>query len=74
MRQLPDAERRRHTALKAAEGGDATKGLYFFSEEDLKGMQTIRAGADGKNLLAILRHVGRLKEFKLDGRRCWQIR
>ena len=74
VRQLPDAERKRHAALKAAEGGDATKGLYFFSEEDLKGMQTIRAGADGKNLLAILRHVGRLKEFKLDARRCWQIR
>lgn len=73
VRQLSETDRRRHAALKAAEGTEG-KGLYFFSEEELKAMQTIKPGADGKNLLAVLRHVGRLKETKIEGQRCWQIR
>lgn len=73
VRKLPDADRRRHAALKAAEGGEATRGTYFFSEEDVKNLQTIKADATGKNLIAVLRHVGRLKEFKLGGQRCWRL-
>ena len=73
VRQLPEADRKRHAAFKAAEGAEG-KNLYFFSEEELKSMQTIKPGADGKNMLAVLRHVGRLKETKIEGQRCWQIR
>ena len=40
------------------------------------GTESCRAAvfdATGKNLLAVLRHVGRLKEFKHDGLRCWKL-
>ena len=30
--------------------------------------------ASGKNLLAVLRHTGRLKEIKHAGMRCWHLR
>ncbi len=68
-----ESERKKAAAYKAAEGG-APDGAFFFSEEDLKSVGSIRADATGKNLLALLRHVGRLKEFKCAGMRCWQVR
>ena len=33
-----------------------------------------RLKASGKNVLAVLRHTGRLKEFKHGGMRCWHVR
>ena len=55
--------------------GDATRGLFFFSEEDLKAVASIKNDASGQNLLAVLRHVGRLKEFKVNsGLRGWHTR
>ena len=74
VRSLPDGDRKRHAAFKALEG-EATKGVYFVSEEDLKQTSHIRNDATGKNLLAVLRHVGRLKEFKHSGGlRCYQVK
>lgn len=49
------------------------RGSFFFSEEDIKALSSIRADASGKNILAVLRHVGRLKEFKHSGLRCWRV-
>jgi hypothetical protein len=75
VRALPDAERKRHAAYRALEG-EATKGMFFLSEDDLKSANAQRNwnDASGKNILAVLRHVGRLKEFKHGGLRCWQAR
>lgn len=74
VRTMGESERKRHAAYKALEG-DATKGLYFFSEEDMKAaVPSVKNDATGKNLIAVLRHVGRLKEFKHGGMRCWQTR
>ena len=71
VRALPEAERKRLAGYKALEG-DATKGLFFFSEDDLKlGVPSIKNDATGKNLIAVLRHVGRFKEFKHGGLRCY---
>ena len=69
-----EAERKRHAAHKALEAEAGMRGLFFLSEEDLKAVNSIRADASGKNLLAVLRHVGRPKEFKHGGMRCWQAR
>lgn len=75
VRTLPEAERKRHAQHKALES-EATRGLYFFSEDDLKaGVPSIRNDATGKNMLAVLRHTGRIKEFKHSGgMRCWHVR
>ena len=71
---LGEAERKRLLAYKALEGDAGTpRGIFFFAEDDLKGLYTIRHDASGKNTFAILRHVGRLKEFKLQGQRCWHL-
>jgi hypothetical protein len=71
-RALPEADRKRLAAYKQleAEGG---KELFFFSEDDLRTLSTVKADATGKNLLAVLRHVGRLKEIKHCGVRCWRL-
>ena len=47
----------------------------FFDENDLASLTHIRNDATGKGLLAVLRHVGRLKEFKhkSTGLRCWRV-
>ena len=42
--------------------------------QDLRAFTAIKPDASGKNILAVLRHVGRLKEVKLGGMRCWQAR
>ena len=75
VRSMPDAERKRHAGYKALEPADGSmKGIYFVTEEDLKASSSIKNDASGKNVLAVLRHVGRLKEFKHGGMRCWQAR
>ena len=75
VRSMPDAERKRHAGYKALEPTDGSmKGVYFVTEEDLKASSSIKNDASGKNVLAVLRHVGRLKEFKHGGMRCWQAR
>ena len=72
VRALSEPERKRHTALKALET-EETRGSFFVSEDDLKESGSIKADASGKNLLAVLRHVGRLREFKHGGIRCWKL-
>ena len=75
IRSMPDAERKHHAGYKALEPADGSmKGIYFVTEEDLKASSSIKNDASGKNVLAVLRHVGRLKEFKHGGMRCWQAR
>ena len=71
LRNLSEADRRRVGSLKELENA-STKAIFYFSEEDLKAHPAIRQDATGKNLLAILRHVGRIKEFKHGGMRCWK--
>lgn len=68
-----EAERKRHLALKTLEQG-SEKGTFFFSEEELKAAgPPLKQDATGRNVLAVLRHVGRLKEFKHGGVRCWRL-
>ena len=64
--------RKLHTSYKALES-EGTRGLFFFCDDDLKAA-SFAAGASGKNLLTVLRHVGRLKEFRQNGRVCWHVR
>ena len=52
---------------------EQTKGLFFFSESDIKNNAVLKQDATGKNILAVLRHCGRLKEFKHMGLRCWRV-
>jgi hypothetical protein len=74
LRSLSEANRKRHAVHKEAET-DETKKLFFLSETDLKSSNLLRQGeATGKNILAVLRHVGRLREFKHQGQRCWHTR
>ena len=73
VRTMHEVEKRKHSAYKAGETSE-TKGSFFFSEEDMKSLQHIRNDATGKNLIQLLRHCGRLKEFKhsATGMRCWR--
>ena len=71
LRTLSEADRRRVSSIKELENA-STKAIFYFSEEDLKAHAAIRQDATGKNLLAVLRHVGRIKEFKHGGMRCWK--
>ena len=74
VRAMHEVEKRKHAAYKAGETSE-TKGNFFFSEEDMKSLEHIRNDATGKNLIQLLRHCGRLKEFKhsaLSGTRCWR--
>ena len=71
-RSLNDTERKKLAAFKALEA-DGGKQMFFFSEDDLKSLSIIKADATGKNLLAVLRHVGRLKEIKHSGLKCWRV-
>ena len=73
MRSLSEAARKQLASYKEAES-EQTKGLFFLSEADLKPSQVLKQDATGKNMLAVLRHVGRLKEFKHQGMRCWHTR
>jgi len=40
----------------------AEKGEVFFCEEDIRATQHLKADATGKAIIAVLRHLGRLKE------------
>lgn len=72
VRTLSEADRKRHASYKALET-ETTRGVFFFTEEDLKAVKVIGADASGKNTLTLLRHLGRLKEFKHNvGLRCWK--
>ena len=75
LRALSEAGRKQHASYKEAES-EQTKGLFFLSEADLKTSHQLKQDATGKNILAVLRHVGRLREFKPVGaqHRCWHTR
>ncbi|KAL1530309.1 hypothetical protein AB1Y20_001219 [Prymnesium parvum] len=73
MRAMGEADRKRAAAIREMESA-TTKALFFFSEDDLKTHPAIRQDATGKNIFAVLRHVGRLREFKHAGMRCWHVR
>ena len=74
LRALSERDRKQHGAYKELQT-DQTKGLFFLSELDLKNSMLLKQGdATGKNILAVLRHVGRLREFKHGGHRCWHTR
>ena len=73
LRTLAESDRKRHSVYKSLQT-DEVRGMYFISEEDLKSVHAIKNDATGKNLIAVLRHVGRIKEFKHGGMRCWQTR
>ena len=67
LRALSERDRKQHGAYKELQT-DQTKGLFFLSELDLKNSMLLKQGdATGKNILAVLRHVGRLREFKHGG-------
>ena len=75
LRALSEAGRKQHASYKEAET-EQTKGLFFLSEADLKASNQLKQDATGKNIFAVLRHVGRLREFKPVGsqQRCWHTR
>ena len=74
VRAMHEVERRKHSAWKLGETPEL-RGVHFFDENDLASLTHIRNDATGKGLLAVLRHVGRLKEFKhkSTGLRCWRV-
>lgn len=73
VRSLSDAERRRYHELKKLD--EALPGVVFLSEDDLRPLAHLRQdSATGKNILAVLRHVGRFKEFQHAGMRCYSVR
>jgi hypothetical protein len=69
LRGLSEPDRRRHAAYKVLEGEAELRGAFFVSDEDLKGTAAGKGDATSKNLLGVLRHVGRLKEIKHGGQR-----
>jgi len=75
LRALSEAGRKQHASYKEAET-EQTKGLFFLSEADLRTSNQLKQDATGKNVFAVLRHVGRLREFKAVGsqQRCWHTR
>ena len=75
LRALPEADQKQHASYKEADT-EQTKGLFFLSEADLKTSNLLKQDATGKNIFAVLRHVGRLREFKPVGsqQRCWHTR
>ena len=72
VRTMHEVEKKKHAAYKLLETSE-TRGTFFLSEEDLKGTQQLKSDATGKNLIAVLRHVGRLKEFRTQGQRCFRV-
>ena len=75
LKTLSEADRKRFSAFKELET-EQTRGAFFFvSEIDLKSSQTLNQGSGtGKNIIAVLRHCTRFKEFKHQGLRCWHTR
>lgn len=77
LKTLSDADRKRHSAFRELETTleQKSRAFFFVSETDLKSSQTLNQGqATGKNILAVLRHCSRIKEFKHQGLRCWHTR
>ena len=44
-----------------------TQGMQFFSENDLRAFKRLKMDHTGKNILTVLRHLGRLKEHRKNG-------
>jgi len=60
------SQKKRYKVLKSQETKD-TKGLYFVTSDDLKKTTVLKSEQNRRNLLTILRHVGKLREVRGPG-------
>lgn len=52
------------SARCAAQGREGVKGLWWFSENDLKSGSAIKMDKSGRAVLMVMRHLGRLQEVR----------
>ena len=66
--KMKDATRRRYQAYRAAET-EATEGMWFVTEEDIKeaNCAALKLDPTGRAILCMLRHLGRLQENRSKG-------
>jgi len=66
--KMKDAMRRKYQAYRAAET-EATEGVWFVTEDDIKeaNLPGLKLDPTGRGILCMLRHLGRLQENRSKG-------